>query len=150
MTVEPTAIRETAGIVNNLIESSTGLIKELIRAGMSSPILGFAATMIITDILERKAKILSADTALFIKIMAGATMGVDITTELIGAIGQAAAQIENGINPTHIFNVAGNSSSPDLAKPSAQVLNIFDVKSSADADRIVSSLVANLQKKPGA
>ena len=86
MTSDTDAAIAAADVLNNIVGQFGGIIRELLKAGMSSNIIGFTTAMIVVDLLEKQAKILSSDTAMLIKGVTGAMVGVGLTSDILSAI----------------------------------------------------------------
>jgi len=83
---ETAAVITSGNVLNNLVSESSLIIREFFRASMGSPILALTASLIVTDLLEKKLGLLSSDAGLGIKIAIGALLGGDITGEVLGAL----------------------------------------------------------------
>ena len=87
---------------------SVKVLKEMIRAANSNPLMGSVAAVIMVDILAR-AKIIDNGTALGVWAIVGAVEGSAI----------AGAEISNF---TDIFKIFSKSPSQDLLRPSATTI----------------------------
>ena len=104
MTSDTDAAIAAAEVLKKIVGESGGIIRELLKAGMSSNIIGFATVMIIVDLLEKQAKILSSDTALLIKGVTSSMVGVSMASSVIASI----------TDLTHIFGDSKNPTVTDL------------------------------------
>src|SRR5438046_6814853 len=83
---ETAAVITSGNVLNNLVSESSLIIREFFRAAMGSPILAITASLIVSDILEKKLQLISSDAGLGIKIAVSALVGADVTAEVLGAI----------------------------------------------------------------
>ena len=105
---ETAAVITSANVLNNLVSESSLIIREFFRAAMGSPILAITASLIVSDILEKKLQLISSDAGLGIKIAIGALVGGDITAEVLGAISGGHENLgPQTVAPTYVESEKG-------------------------------------------
>jgi hypothetical protein len=105
-----------AQVVSTTVEAGAAVIRELVSAAKSNPVIGVALALITANIL-RKASIIDAKTEATIFTIATVAFGVTITLEVVEGIGAAI----NEIDP---FSQGGATppNPADLIRPSATTI----------------------------
>jgi len=114
-------------IVDTAIEQAGGIVKQLLQAGMSNPLLGAVTGLIVTNILLR-TKIIDDNTALGINLLIFSAAGLALTNEVIQDF-------------TKIFSLSGNSN-PSLLEPSASTLVFTEGSNNAQLNALLGQLAA--------
>lgn len=126
------------------IEAAGGVVRELVSAAKSNPIIGCAVALIVADVLA-SARVITARTEAFIFIMVGTAFGVTVALEVL----DTGAAIASSVNP---FS-GGGATAPDpseLIRPSAQTVveNPPAIKS-ADQGVGLGAIASRLLPKEG-
>lgn len=83
-----------ATLITQSLQSVEGVLRELIRASMSSPLMAVTVTFISSDILE-KAGLIKPNTSSLLKLLAGGAMGASLAGTVLDDISQFAPDLVN-------------------------------------------------------
>lgn len=128
---------EVAGIeaATAVATEGIGILKELIRASVSNPLLGPVAAVIVSDMLQR-AKIIGPGAAGIVQSFSAWSMGVGLGV----SAATTAANIIDQLNPFDMFK-APPPNPPDLIRPSAQVVVFGDAAGEKVAKALAPQIV---------
>lgn len=119
-------------IVTSGIENSAAIIRDLLKASMTNPLIGAVTGLVMSDLLL-KMKIIDPNTASGIKIMIFAAAGIALTSELIADV-------------TNIFKIGDSVTTNDkLLTPSANVI-VFSDGDKAQLNALLQNLAAKVNK----
>jgi hypothetical protein len=112
-------IRALLGTLDNTVSTAGGIVKQLIQASMASPLIAYFVIMFLTDLLEKKAGLLTSDTAIWIKGVCTAVVGVDVTADFLKSI--------PNINIGGLGGISSKSGDDMLKPPSVLVVTDKDI-----------------------
>jgi len=81
--VDAQSVAEIGATSRTAISEVSGIIRQLLKSGMTSHIIAAGSMIIIADIMEKSLKILSPDAALLVKVISAAYVGSDVTGQVL-------------------------------------------------------------------
>lgn len=115
----------TAAVLTSGIEEFGGIIKELIRASMSNPMIGLVVSIISLSVLGKAGVVSDGDKKVGM-ILIGAAAGIQLTAEIIDDLSKFVPSVQSG-------------GTPSLVTPSGNVL-VFGSDQNAQLNALLSKL----------